>query len=596
MPRVSNSFGGIVAGQRWPLWKPWCRRRSYRVAVLAHALENPASCGSACLHELADLRVTFGIEISLPPIGDVQCWVGRRCIPRAATAVPRRRITELDWYRDSAWRRSKPQERREPIYEQRGSIFDVRGRDRRLRIVLSTEAEDQAPDSPGELALGLLENDQIEVFRYADDGPPPDAQRIDAPWDPQAVEGWLTVRLAPDLSRGSMGTCSFPAAAGIHSSDLGGVSEVNWAIGHDSRDGAPPPDYMATALGRGAVALRSALGASADILITERIVLHPPPRFLDRTTIEVLRPADALPLLGLYLRSRGHFLVDVRKGRGTYTIQPPLYWQQAAFALTPSLEHHLLLAMTNPDVTLPQARGLRGIVARLALALQARDQVLRACLVPPQSELANAAAPGLDYVLLSLGAALDSLGKLVHHTLGMPGDDTRVSWTDRRRGRDGKSASWLRDLPHVAGGRAIRDLADDGGAVHFLRILVQLRNSIHGGAPEAVPAADDPHTHKPDRTLVRVTVRSANRLLESRDHLGGEEHWRIWPLHPSDGRTVVVDPAAVCDSLIGQTTIFIDRVVDALPEPGLEPAREVLNERIAERMRWLLGLTHAKHG
>ena len=504
--------------------------------------------------------------------------------------LTRRRTPELDWSRDFAWRRSDPQKRQEPIYEPRGSIFDVRGSDRRLRIVLSTEAEEQADDSPGELALSLLAGDQIELLRYADDGPPPDAERIDTSWEPQAVDGWVTVQLTPDTYMASMGSCTLATAAGIQGGGLGGADGVNLAIGHDSRNKAPAPDYMATALGRAAIALRASLGADADILITERDALHPPPLGLDREPIEVLRPADTLPLLGLYLRSRGRFLVDVHKDGGTYTIHPPLYWHKAAFALAPSLELRLHQSMSDTGLTLPQALALRGITARIALALQARDELLRASLVPPQSEPASAAAPGLDYVMLSLGAALDSLGKLVHHTLNAPGEDDRVSWTSDRRGKDGKGSSWLRDLSHVEGGNTIRSVARNEKAVHFLRILSQLRNSIHGGAPETIPAADDNYTYRPDRTLVRVSVRDAELLLQSRDHLGGERVWRIWPWMARDSRVVVVDPAPVGDSLIQHTTSFIDEVIDALPPLELSPTGKRLDARTAERIRWALGL------
>ena len=508
----------------------------------------------------------------------------------AAPTLPRQRTPDLDWSRAFAWRRSNPQKRQEPIYEPRGSIFDVRGGDRRLRIVLSTEAEEQASDSPGEFALSLLAGDLIEVLRYADDGPPPDAERIDTRRDPQAVNGWLTVRLTPDTYMSSMGSCTFATAAGVQGGGLGSADAVNLAIGHDSRDKAPAPDFMATALGRGAIALSAALVAEADILVTEREALHPPPLGLDRTPIEVLRPADTLPLLGLYLRSRGRFLVDVREGWGTYTIHPPLYWHKAAFALTPSLELRFHQSMSDTDLTLPAALALRGITARLALALQARDQILRASLVPPESEPASAAAPGLDYVMLSLGAALDSLGKLVHHTLNVPGEDHRVSWTNDRRGKDGKGSSWLRNLGNVEGGKTIRSVARSEKAVHFLRILGQLRNSIHGAAPEAAPAADDRYTYRADRTLVRVAVRDVELLLKSRDHLGGEQIWRIWPWIARDSRVVVVDPASVGDSLIQHTTSFIDEVIDALPPLDLSLAGERLDARTAERIRWALGL------
>ena len=495
----------------------------------------------------------------------------------------------MDWSQRFAFRVSKPQKREERVHEERGSIFDIRGHDRLLRVVMSTEVEEQDADSRGALTIGLMKSQLVEVVRYADDGPPSDAELVDnAPWG-VAVDGWLTVELTRDRYMASLGSCTYVTKTGIHRGSLGGADAVNLAIGHDSRGGAPAPDFMATPAGRAAVALRAALGAQADILLTERAELHPPHRYLRRTSVEVLRPADALPLLSLYLRSRGSYVVDASGGR-TYTIEPPLFWRQATLALAPGLERALRRAAAADDLTLPVSRGLSGIQARIALALEARDRVLRACLVHPHAKPADAAAPAIDYLMLSIGAALDSLGKLVHHTLGVPGDDVRVSWTRDGGGSKGRRTSWLRDLKLVEGGAQVRRIAKTEKFVHFHTIFSQLRNSIHGAAPESVPASDDELHHHADRTLVRLVVRDVDQLLTSCAHLHGRDYWSIWRLQPPERSSVVVDPAVVGDHLINYAISFIDAVLDEVGAPDAPMGDQLVAPPVATRLRWIIGL------
>lgn len=495
----------------------------------------------------------------------------------------------MDWSRRLAFRASIPQGRQEPVYEERGSIFDLRGGDRELRVVLSTEVESSSPSPRRALALGLIAAGNVELLRYSDDGPPDDAESVDSVPGGSAFEGWLTVTLTPDNYMSSMGSCTYVTPDAIHGSGLGGADGVNLALGHDSRNGAPAPDFMGSPAGRAAVALRAALGARADLLLTDREDLLPPHRYLGGATVEVMRPEDALPLLGLYLRSRGRFLVDVNE-RQTYTIESPLFWHYSVFSLAPRLETAWRGAGGAQDLTFPVARGLRGVVARLALALEARDRVHRACLVHPHAKPAREAASAYDYLMLSVGAALDSVAKLVHHILGVPGPDDRVSWTRDHKGSSSRRPDWLRELGQVEGGARVRAVAKRADHVHFHRIFGELRNSIHGAAPESLPASDDHLAHYADRTLVRLHVRNREQLIESCSRLRGPDYWSVWPLQDPEGSGTVVDPAVTGDLLIKHAIAFIDEVVD-LVQPSATPAGEpIVDEAVSERLRWLIGL------
>lgn len=69
---------------------------------------------------------------------------------------------------------------------------------RNMRIVLDETVGSSTGQDKLHLLLGLLTHPRIEVYRYADDGPPLDAPRRSKDWVGEVVPGWIELKDSPE--------------------------------------------------------------------------------------------------------------------------------------------------------------------------------------------------------------------------------------------------------------------------------------------------------------------------------------------------------------------------------------------------------------
>ena len=229
-----------------------------------------------------------------------------------------------------------------------------------------------------------------------------------------------------------------------------------------------------------AVAALTAYAIRADLFVTSRTLLHK----LDRdpeSTVTVMAPRDAVPVIGLYLRQQGSFLVNgslsiANPSRPRPSSQPTRseFDRHAAELLLPeawrwdNAFHNLPIPLRN-DLDVLQ----RALLWRVNQALQARDRLLTACSVVQDPDSMDEIPTELDHILLWIMATLDILARVTHIVFSLPQNTIHsAAW---------QNEPWLTEVAaHDANLVAL--VKGNTKGKRLLTIATHLRNSIHGAA------------------------------------------------------------------------------------------------------------------
>jgi hypothetical protein len=226
----------------------------------------------------------------------------------------------------------------------RGELFRGACVLRDLRVLIDAEliADDlRAEWSQALLLAGLLAEEGVKYWLYADDGAPPGTAEITIPetsvWEEPGRYpiGWLIAK--PGDSSNSLASHEYCWTDG---------ETINWGTLVGNRVEVAAADTQARAysdLSSGearsrrvadTVAAGAAQEVKADIFVTERPYLYAA-HWLSGQGVAFCKPAEALQLISLYLRSRGIFLV-ARTSGGRYTFDKGLFYWVGARAILPS--------------------------------------------------------------------------------------------------------------------------------------------------------------------------------------------------------------------------------------------------------------------
>lgn len=220
---------------------------------------------------------------------------------------------------------------------------------------------------------------------------------------------------------------------------------------------------------RAAFLLGAARSLRVDMLVCDDLILLPGffRRFVDEAN--PMSPRTALGFVGLFLRSREDFTVDMSPGFSHSVNRGSFYWTLTR-ALLPEgwrwfgacVDAGLL---RGRDVVSVAQTALR----RVDQALRARDRFLIQLQLPQNNDTADELLFYLDMMMLALNGALDVTGRIANEVYGIDARPTEVSF--RREG-------WLRKLKRVA--PAIADLVEGDEHGTTIEIMARLRNTIHG--------------------------------------------------------------------------------------------------------------------
>lgn len=441
--------------------------------------------------------------------------------------------------------------------------------------------------------LQLLASPPIEAHLYADGGPLPHAEwRTSTDTGVRAPVGWVSVE-SGDWTNGL--AVAYGKGGKPHRAVLGATDSAVLALLN-----VTPTDERQGSLGSfdreraNAVMLAAAKAIRADLLVSERQLPVDPRRGFSWTTT-VLSPGDALPVVGLYLRQQGKYVIVQSPTLGETATRPThwdygrvLFYWTAAKDLIPaawgwSVACKAHAGATGDDTLLPLSAALEW---RVEQVLRSRDRLLAALSVPQDNDTKDDALSELDAILLWLMAAFDITAQVAHAACSLSSQRLKyAAWQDEE---------WLKKVAKEA--PAFARLVGRGTDGHrVLTIVRELRNTVHG---EALSAAGAIYVVGPQafEILVRLPNTKNAVVLDAMDKLGGHAAWGATV--PLPDAELHLHPGRFVEQLLPRAFALVDGLIAAtpvtrLPGVNLKPG-ELSGGRprslTEKRIRWQLGL------
>ncbi|OLF07986.1 hypothetical protein BLA60_24240 [Actinophytocola xinjiangensis] len=449
------------------------------------------------------------------------------------------------------------------------SPFAPRAPLRRLRVMIDGDlyrVPAQTAATVEEVLTGLLGHEHVTCFRYADNGPPPGTRPYELTDGGRAYEGWVTVD-PPDGRPESRGIVFCANRRPVRATAyLDRRRHADEAVAYLDL----APEVAAARRSADALALRVALGMDADLFVTERPYLYLARGRSSRT--KVARPAEALAVVGLYLR-----------GQGVYSVDPPLprgdYFAVGAMELMPAVWRWSAACHQSAA-----AAGLAGaLIARVARALESRDTLHQVINRAKTADTPSAVLSCLDDVVLRLSSAVEISARVAHLALDLgerhPAGWQRQDWVKKVREKDKNLAALVGDR---SPGRVL------------VKGIGALRDSLHLSELDGLLGA-----RRPERPSVLVTLpsSSATELAALFDHFGTATAWGV---HEVDQGVRYADPGVFVDQLVVRTIGFLNVVMARTPVERLPNVHGPLPdspwsaghhpEPARRGIRWQLGL------
>jgi hypothetical protein len=422
----------------------------------------------------------------------------------------------------------------------------------------------------------LLSEDLIEANLYADEGPASSAQlhwyfngsgkKIDA------YKDWIEVR--PGTHDWQRLFAWFKEGKPFHRIKTISDSAYERVVAAE-----PPPEYKASGdadrlVRADAMAMLAAKAISADIFVTERRLPH----LLGHdpwSRVTVLTPENALPLVGLYLRSQGRCVIThypiLGRPHGRQSQQTrnkfEFYWWASEALLSEEYRWQSACRESSQATGDDMVETLQWtVVQRLKQSLQSRDRLLVRLAVPQDWDTADDVLNELDQLLVWIMGAFDAVARVAHIALGNSMDELKfASWDNERWVREvGKKESALGSL--VTGYSAGKRVFD---------ILSPLRNLIHGPPLSARTVILVIGDHALE-TWVAIPAGDRMKILNSMRALGGLDAWGIrYPLkefasqYPTTKDDPYIHPGMFVERLLPYAISLLNDLMAAVPVDSL---------------------------
>ncbi len=442
----------------------------------------------------------------------------------------------------------------DPLYRDQRSAFDCGDKGRSLRVLVDRKTV-SGPDV--ELLLELCRDEEIDgLSTSAEDGLP------------QLVIGEV----------GSDDVAPLPTERGFEGF-VWPVSQIRRrATAVADETGEPETVVFASLM------LSSAAHARrVDALVTASPTLlrGTTPRDGNAVTL-----AEALALVGLYLRSRDRFTLGRIEEEQQFFGHPVvLGWWMTYLVLTrehlPSMWRWFSACVDSKGDEDMSALG-HSVFRRVDRALRVRDRLHVECQREPTDRTNDEALFQLDVLLFTLYGAFDGAARVAHHAYALPRSARNAGWL---RG------DWLGRLSNAE--PALAALAQDGtDGYRLLRMMSVLRNTIHGAPLHPIGTSGYAR-----RNLVEIPASERDEVAELADALGGSSVWGLRATKPY----LYVEPDVFCERLMPLALELLDRIlaatdVERLPNvqsPSLligPPDEFPFRAEIRRRLRLLAGV------
>jgi len=472
-------------------------------------------------------------------------------------------------------------------------LFAPRPAFRKLVVMIDAELLTDVRSTPlakDELLSDLLESRLIDLYRYADDGPPATVAPTPAPLPGWATshKGWVVVTDADPVAE---------IWGVIYEDDVG-----NWVQGavagnavtiaaEDARCSAFSTLGPAAASDRrradGLAAQVASQVLQADLYITIREYLHTASWGVARG-VATCRPEEALPLVGLYLRAQGSFLISTkfRFNRGLYFWVGTRELLPAAWRWFTACVQHDGTSNAHDLTSLGQS-----LLQRVERALEARDRIHLALNQPQHNDTRREVLAALDEVLVDLMGAVDAAARVVHRVLGFA--------ADREFGAAWQKDAWLAQVKKQAAPLALVTAPGTSGLA-ALTILRRLRNSVHGTALQAMALITA--GVREEQSIIGIPP-DDTEVLDAMDQLGGREAWGARPVLADH---VHIDAGVFVDTLFPHVLELLNELMshtpveqlanvslkpqDCQPPPDDPRNTGAWDEWVRTSIRWQLGL------
>jgi hypothetical protein len=344
-------------------------------------------------------------------------------------------------------------------------------------------------------------------------------------------------------------------------------------------DGQEKRGERAMVMARGAANHGSDAFVTADPLLLERV----PRNWVESANLMSVR--DALALLGLFLRVREDFVVDLGDGYRFHYDRAMFYWVLVR-DLTPAGWRWFSACVTSDTHTGDDALTSVGasVFERIERSFRARDRMHEQLQLPPSQDAATEAVFYFDVALFMLGGAFDGVAKIAHVAHGLGSVDDRVGW----------SKKWLKKLANaneplaqmIAWGRPHRDSRE---------MIAVLRNAIH---QEILRTST--WVSRGERSERVIVPRSIERSLE--EIVGRAGTLEEFGLSRQIDRRLYIDPGIYLEAILPRAFAALNAFMEATTVenlPGVDAANlskgpptddDTFTGEIADRIRLLGGV------
>ncbi|MBO2448667.1 hypothetical protein J4573_16315 [Actinomadura barringtoniae] len=450
---------------------------------------------------------------------------------------------------DSSFASEWPEARR----QQSTTLF--RGRHepplRKLVVLVDVDVLSQEGElSAGWQLSGVIEHGYIRCYRYADQGPP-----VDADWQlcGPGSEERFAVGWAMPPERDNDGGWSFIYAHEDRASYTGFSGSVVETARRDAGSTSYsnlPPEAAAQQREADTLAVLVADQAHADIFITNRPYLFESKRH-SYSNLTVCRPEEALALIGLYLRAQGERVIPLAPVGGHYLrLEGGLYSWVGARELLPSAWRWYTACVQHASAAGDDSLLYLGgsALQRVQRALEHRDNVHCSLNQIQDGVTLEAALSSFEVALILLLGAVDATARVAHTVLGISGKTRDAGW---------QSPGWLSKVGTSAPALAAI-FASGTDEQCTLTILRLLRNTVHGEALRGMRVQSSSAERK---TLFGIPRDDESILRASFAALGGEESWGVEQLH----RGFHADPGVLLEALFPRVIALLNLVMDETP-------------------------------
>ena len=231
--------------------------------------------------------------------------------------------------------------------------------------------------------------------------------------------------------------------------------------------------------------------SSTNLLLWEELSFH---------KVNIVSPADAIALIGLFLRNRGDFCLEQAENFSDSVDAGIFYWINTR-DLLPASWSWFSAAVSSDSKNNNDLIALAGsALHRCQQLLLARDHIHWKSLITQNNNSATEQLFYMDMLLMAASGAFDVVARVSDYCLGLNTKRHLISW---------KKEEWQKKLKAACGDLYNSFRKEE--IMNTIEIITILRNSIHG---EALTSIGYHFESQPRKNLVIISKKDSQKVTE----------------------------------------------------------------------------------